>query len=241
MKDMKWLKTRYIAHRGLFTKELPENSIEAFLNATKNGYDIELDIQLTKHNKLVVVHDHNLLRLCGVNMNVSDSLYKDFKEIQIQNTTSTIPLFVDVLDSLPKSTHLMIELKTCRRYKTLVSLFLKLINQYDFTYVAQSFDPRIVNRFKKIAPFLPRGFITKNQQVQSKIGNALINALPIHTWCKPDFYVYKFEDLPNKKMDALKAKGYPILSYTAKSAEDLQFVKERYDNAVFEGFLPIKN
>ena len=55
-----------------------------------------------------------------------------------------------------------------------------------------------------------------------------------------NFINYKFTDLPYQKLDKLKSKGMLILSYTAKSKEDLEFVQNRYDNAVFEGFEPIK-
>lgn len=56
---------KYIAHRGLFDKDPiknnPENSLPAFKKAIDNGYGIELDVHLTTDNKLVVIHDVNLL------------------------------------------------------------------------------------------------------------------------------------------------------------------------------------
>ena len=237
---MNWIKSNLITHRGLHNESVPENTLEAFQNAVKHGYDIELDIQLTKDNKIIVAHDNNLQRLCGVKKRIDQLDYKELSSYKIGSSNSSIPLLSTVLDSLPNTTNLMIELKTGRKNKILVSLFLDMISKHSFTYVVQSFDPRIIHLFKKKAPHLSRGYIVKNRQVKCILLNRIIKLLPIHSWIKPDFYVYKFEDLPNKYMDKMKKKGYPILSYTAKSQQDLDFVRDRYDNAVFEGFAPKK-
>jgi glycerophosphoryl diester phosphodiesterase len=238
MKDMNWLKNNNIAHRGLHTKKIPENSIDAFLNATKHGYDVELDLQLTKDKKIVIFHDNNLKRICGIDKRINEVPYSFLMPLTLKNSESNIPLFKNVLDVLPKSTHLMIELKTGKYNKELVSLFLEIIKEYEFEYVVQSFDPRIVRLIKKHLPNIPRGYIAKRKQVRSSILNFFISLLPIHTWIKPDYYVYKLEDLPNRKMDRMKSKGIMVLSYTAKSEKALKFMRERYDNAVFEGFNP---
>ena len=58
-----------IAHRGMFDNiKIPENSLSSFKKALKYNYSIELDIQLTKDNILVVFHDSNLKRMTGINM-----------------------------------------------------------------------------------------------------------------------------------------------------------------------------
>ncbi len=59
-------KYRY-AHRGLFTNpDIPENSIPAFIKAAQEGYGCELDVHLTKDGELAVIHDSNLMNVCGV-------------------------------------------------------------------------------------------------------------------------------------------------------------------------------
>lgn len=238
MKETKWILNSYIAHRGFHTLDYPENSLEAFNHAIKNNFDIEFDLQLTKDDQIVIIHDNLLNRLCGVNKKVSKVEYDELKTFKLNKTPSYIPLFTELLDSIPATTNLMIELKTGKQYKKLVSLFLQTIANYDFNYVVQSFDPRIINLLRKKAPHITRGYIKKTNQTKCKILNILINLLPIHSWIKPNYYVHKIEDLPNKEMDKYKNQGIPILSYTAKSKQDLQFIKDRYDNAVFEGFNP---
>ena len=60
------------AHRGLYTADqtVPENSIPAFDAAARAGYGIELDIQLTADGQIVVFHDDNLKRMCGIDKDV---------------------------------------------------------------------------------------------------------------------------------------------------------------------------
>ena len=48
---------KYFAHRGLHdnSSDAPENSLKAFKKAVDRGYGIELDVQLTKDKKVVVL------------------------------------------------------------------------------------------------------------------------------------------------------------------------------------------
>ena len=49
------------AHRGLFdNKKIVENTISAFKKALLDNFNIELDIRVTKDNKIIVFHDENI-------------------------------------------------------------------------------------------------------------------------------------------------------------------------------------
>lgn len=62
-----------IAHRGIFDNKLViENTIPAFQNALLHNLSIELDVKITKDNKLVVFHDDNLLRMANENVLIED-------------------------------------------------------------------------------------------------------------------------------------------------------------------------
>lgn len=69
------LNVKYYAHRGFHGEEgIPENSMTAFKKAKGLGYGIELDVQLTKDGVMVVHHDYDLKRTCGVNKKIADLL-----------------------------------------------------------------------------------------------------------------------------------------------------------------------
>ena len=74
----------YIAHRGLFNNlDLCENSFDAFQQAVNHGYGIELDIQLTKDNQLVVFHDTTLKRMCNDSRTLNQLTYKELQQFYL--------------------------------------------------------------------------------------------------------------------------------------------------------------
>lgn len=90
------------AHRGAYEVE---NTLSAFEKARKLGADgIELDIQITKDDELIVFHDTNLSRLAGVNKQVTDCLFQELSEIRIGKrfwrriTNKKIPSFKQVIE-----------------------------------------------------------------------------------------------------------------------------------------------
>ncbi|MCX7942133.1 MAG: glycerophosphodiester phosphodiesterase family protein, partial [Dictyoglomaceae bacterium] len=63
----------------------PENTIKAFKSAIEMGADgIELDVQKTKDNILIVCHDENLKRLTGIDLNIRRTEFEKIKNITIQ-------------------------------------------------------------------------------------------------------------------------------------------------------------
>ena len=58
---------RILAHRGLVSEFVTENTIKAFTDAIAAGADvIETDIQVSKDSVALVFHDADLLRLAGI-------------------------------------------------------------------------------------------------------------------------------------------------------------------------------
>lgn len=91
------------AHRGASGYEI-ENTMSAFDKAMKLGANgIEIDLQLTKDNVLVVFHDLNLSRLAGVNKLISDCTFDELSKIKIGKrfirkfTNHHIPSFNNVV------------------------------------------------------------------------------------------------------------------------------------------------
>jgi len=240
MKNLEWIRTGYFAHRGLHNKVYPENTLGAFKNAVKNEFDIELDVRLSKDKQIIVFHDGNLIRLCGVDANVDELDFDELSKYQISKTNERIPLLHEVLETLPEETTYLIELKPVSNPKEFVTIFINLMKNYDITYAVHSFDPRIINQFKKQDDSIIRGQIAGTFRGQSNFGKLFVKNLHTNLITKPDFTNYRFEDLPSKKLDRLHKKGHMIISYVAKNQKNLNFVRNRYDNAVFEDFIPIK-
>ena len=103
-----------IAHRGYIEMGV-ENSIEALEGAAKAGADyVELDIQLTKDNKFVVMHDFNLKRLTGVDKKVKDLSLEEIKKLTIRQGgyEGHIPSFEEFVNRAKElDIKLLVELK----------------------------------------------------------------------------------------------------------------------------------
>lgn len=92
------------AHRGC-SQRYPENTLLAFEKAIsiKNLTGIELDIQLTKDNELVVIHDESVDRTTDGTGFVRDFTLTQLKKLHIyadDNLTQSIPTMDEVFDLL---------------------------------------------------------------------------------------------------------------------------------------------
>ena len=92
--------TRY-AHRGVHDDKKAENSISAFKAAVDHGFGIELDIRLSKDNKLVVFHDDTLDRVCGREGKVRDFTAAELATFKLSGTEDGIPTFDDYFATKP--------------------------------------------------------------------------------------------------------------------------------------------
>ncbi|KJD52754.1 hypothetical protein UZ38_36085, partial [Bacillus amyloliquefaciens] len=71
--------TKIFAHRGA-SGTFPENTMAAFKQAAAIGADgIELDVQMAKDGRLVVIHDEKLDRTTSLKGYVKDLTYKEIK------------------------------------------------------------------------------------------------------------------------------------------------------------------
>lgn len=130
--------TMIIAHRGSKGTH-PENTLEAFSEAIACEADgIELDVQLTKDNQLVVIHDNTVDRTTNGSGEVSDFTLAELQGLDAgswfspEYHGSKIPSFSEVLDYLQQVNYqgvLNIEVKTDEKdYPGIEELVVALVN-----------------------------------------------------------------------------------------------------------------
>lgn len=202
-----------IAHRGIFDNiKIPENSLSSFKKALKYNYSIELDVQLTKDNILVVFHDSNLKRMTGVDKLIQETNYEELKELKLLNTNEYIPTLDEVLDLVNNKVLLDIEVKKTKKIKEITSILNNKLENYT-NYVLKSFDPRIVRYLKKNTD-AEVGYLidTKHKFLYSSF---------VIKYTKADFLSISKKLLNTKKFQKLKNK-YQLLIWTIKNKDEIK-------------------
>ena len=203
------------AHRGVHNNiDIPENSLKAFKLALINKLNIELDIQLTKDNILVVFHDKNLKRMASINKNLNELTYKEIKKIKLLKTNQYIPTLKEVLDIVNGKVILDIEIKDTNKINLLCEKLVSELKNYNYSFIIKSFNPKIVRWFKKNKPEYVRGLLIKDNFYNKFIGKIIIK------YCKPNFLAVskKFIDKNGIKSNWKK---YNILIWTIIKKEEI--------------------
>jgi len=158
---------RILGHRGA-SSDAPENTLAAFLLALQQGADgVELDARLCRSGEVVVFHDERLERLTGAAARVADTSWADLARLEVRagpagTAPGRIPLLSDVLEALPRTAFVNVELKSEDWNGTRVAEAageLLEAGGHEAHVVVSSFDPRCLLRLALAHPRLRRGFL----------------------------------------------------------------------------------
>jgi glycerophosphoryl diester phosphodiesterase len=96
----------FIAHRGE-SFLAPENTLAAIKLAWIHNADgVEIDVRLTKDNKIVIIHDSNTKRTSGVSGKVKFLTLDSLKKLDVG-----IPTLEEVLETILRGKFVMVEIK----------------------------------------------------------------------------------------------------------------------------------
>ncbi len=107
-----------IAHRGE-SFDAPENTLAAInLAWERDAEAVEIDVQLSKDNELVVIHDTDTKRLTGIDKKIKDQTLEELKKLDVGSwkditfVDEKIPTIDEVLATVPKGKRLIVEIKS---------------------------------------------------------------------------------------------------------------------------------
>ncbi len=233
---------RYFAHRGLHTGDgvFPENSLAAFLRAESFGYGIELDLQLTRDQEVVVFHDDSLKRMCGIDKALRDLTWAELRDLRLLGSEERIPRFADVLSSLNGSAPLIVELKRGENNAALCEKTLELMRAYPGDCCVESFDPTIVRWWKKHAPDVLRGQLSADRGSFDKATFAPLAfgmaRLLFNFAGRPQFIAYRISERRPFALRICTWMGAMPVAWTSRAPGD----EEENDAVIFEGYYPPK-
>ena len=234
---------RTFAHRGLFSKDqsVPENSIPAFQAAVDAGYGVELDVQLTRDKQVVVFHDDDLKRACGVDARVDAYSFDELQTLSLFGTHEKIPLFTDVLTTIGGKIPMIVELKSGGDWKTLCPMTLELLTAYQGDYCVESFHPLLVRWFYLNAPQILRGQLSEAARYSKKglplYQAILMSRLFTNILTHPHFIAYR---VGPKCLSVRLSEWFGAMrvAWTARPTDDHAKLTRSNDAIIFEHYLP---
>ncbi|MDO5416808.1 MAG: glycerophosphodiester phosphodiesterase [Lachnospiraceae bacterium] len=231
------MKTFVWAHRGA-SAYAPENTMEAFELAEKQGADgIELDVQMTRDGKLVVIHDETIDRTSDGTGNVKDYTFEElrglhFNKLHPEYTRAQLPLLEEVLEFLKTNEMtLNIELKnSIFPYPLLEEKVLTLVSgmRLEERVVYSSFNHKSVEKIKAMSPESQAGILYSDGWLRvpsyaKKMGVDAIHPAVYHA-------------LDTKLIEKCHSKGLKVHIWTVNRKENMETLVKRGADAIITNY-----
>lgn len=217
-----------IAHRGA-SGYAPENTLSSIKKAIQMGVDgIEIDIQLTKDNKIVVFHDWKLGRTAEGNKYIFESLSDELHRLNAGVWFSSefkedkIPSLEDVLNLLPDSMMLNIEIKDISRgHRGIEKYLVDILDRHaekKKNIIISSFHHNVLSALYKQDKELKLGFLTSSDLVDIA---TYIKSTGIHCYS----YHPEVNLITREAVESLHKIGIKVFVWTVNSEEDFRYLE----------------
>lgn len=228
--------SKIFAHRG-FSGYYPENTMLAFKKAIEIGVDgIELDVQLTKDNTVVIIHDETIDRTTNGDGLVKSYTYDELKKFDASfnfnnfgfNRIPTLEEYFLLVKDLDIITN--IELKTSvYQYLGIEDSVLELIKKYNLEdkVIISSFNHFSILRMKKLAPQIKCGFLSEDW---------IIDAGKYTFSHQIECYHPRFNNLIPEVIEELKKFNIEINTWTVNDERDMLYLKEKGIDSIITNF-----
>ncbi|MCF6272304.1 MAG: phosphodiesterase [Rhodobacteraceae bacterium] len=236
-----------IAHRGLHSKSIPENSHAAFQAAITHGYGIELDIQMSLDGEAMVFHDYELSRLTAAKGPTRQHTAAELAALKLSDG-SPAPTLDAVLKQVAGQVALLVEIKDQDgamgdNIGQLEARVAELLALYRGPVAVMSLNPHAIYHMQRQAPNVARGLVTcafskKSWPLLPRARAEELVRIPDFSACGASFISHHLKSLDLPVVASIAAEGNPVLSWTIKSEEDERQARRIADNITFEGYLP---
>lgn len=233
--DLIWLIARPIAHRGYhdMNQTVWENTPTAFARAIEAGYAIECDVHIAADSVPVVFHDHDLERLCGLPGDVRARSSKELAQLAVGGTADRIPSLPDLLKQVKGQVPLVIELKGRPGDDDgFADAVVECLENYDGPVALMSFDHTLLRDLKAAGAACPLGLTAEGVKPEAAFLHEEAMQLGLN------FISYCVHHLPNGFIEAQRAQGIPVITWTVRDPEAVDLTRKHADQMTFEGFDP---
>ncbi len=223
----------YIAHRGLHSDNITENTLSAFSAAIDKGFGIELDVRLSSDGVAVVCHDCGLKRVFGVDKKVSSLTAHELRKLGV-------PSFASVLDLVAGKVPMIVELKEENTDIAVCERVADLLDSYNGIYCVESFNPLCLYWFRKHRPKVIRGQLSTRFTIKKHTFHFFLRYLLCNCLSRPDFIAYEYKYGTAVSLRLCGLLGAEKFCWTIGSEEELRSAQKYFSAFIFEGFIPGK-
>jgi len=239
-----------LAHRGLHDAKVGiiENTRSAFEAAAVSGYGIECDLQPAKGGEPMVFHDRALDRLLGRPGEITGFTPRQLAKFRYVGAPEPVLSFAQLLELVAGRVPLMVEIKSEWRpdEDRFYARIARLAKAYKGPIALKSFDPAVMQRIRRLAPYIPRGIISGGYRGPgwwcdrlSLSDRFALRHLMAAAAVAPSFISYDIKALPAAAPMRLKRDfGVPLFAWTVRSPADLAKAARLGAVPIFEGLRP---
>ncbi len=226
-----------IAHRGA-SGYYPENTLLAFEEAIKANADIiELDLQLTADDNIVVFHDRNVDRIfkTQAGQTIRSFTLEQLKERDVgawfkpQFTGIKIPTLEDVIDNLPEQTSLILELKSTEEKlaQSVINILEERNKSLGLGYLSVR-DIQTLNRVRDISSNYMIGLMQKNKTPEEML--ALIDSEGL------DIVQIRWRNWTEENWNKLQEKEVVVTVFFADEMKDYSFLVSKQVDGILTNY-----
>lgn len=229
--------TKIWAHRGA-SGYAPENTLEAFELAVKQNADgVELDVQLTRDNQLIVIHDETLERVSGQRGFVRAYTLEELKRLNVNKPIPgykevKIPTLEEVYDLLKwTDLEINVEIKSSIFwYPQIEEKVLELTKRKDMLdqVIFSSFNHNSVKMIKEMEPTANTGILYADVLCELATYAKMSKADAFHP-----LYVQCYMD---SVWQEYRKMNIPIHVWTVNEEKDMKFFIEQNVDAIITNY-----
>ena len=152
-------KVKIIAHRGA-SYDAPENTLAAVnLAWQKNADAVEVDVHLSKDNRLMVIHDKTTGRTTDQDLKVAETPSSELRTLDVgkykdeKYQGEKIPFLEEVINRVPQQKQLFIEIKCGKEAVPVLKNILLKFDDKDVVVI--SFNYEVIEAMEQHLPDIP--------------------------------------------------------------------------------------
>jgi glycerophosphoryl diester phosphodiesterase len=208
----------------------------AFEAAAAAGVGVELDVRRTADGVLVVFHDHTLARLTAADGSVETTPFDRLADLRVAASDQHIPTLAEALTALA-DVPVMVEIKSLeRRAGPLEPAVAAAVAAHPGPACVAGFNPASIRWFTRHAPTILRVQTAGplREVAMPRIVRWSLRTLRFAAWTRPDAVSYDLAGVDHPVVQAFRAGGGTVITWTVRSPNDLVRARQYADNVIFE-------